>query len=63
MDGWATTPKHYPLGCVRAHHSSGYDPGDIRKEANQKKASKRKLKEPGKKWCKKGTREKQMMLV
>lgn len=32
---WATTPKHYPLGWVRAHHySDRQDPVDARKDAN-----------------------------
>lgn len=59
---WATTPKHYPLGWVRAHHySDRQDPVDARKDANQKKASK-KLKELEKGY-KKGTKERQMASV
>ena len=45
-DGWGATPKHYPLGWVRAHHySDGHGPVDTRKEANQKKAPIKKTKE------------------
>lgn len=47
-DRWAATPKQYPLGWVGAHHySDEQGPVDTR-NTNQKRASKRKVKEPEK---------------